>query len=122
IVRDFEPVSKVVSRSEVLVINPALPVKNATQFIAMAKAHPGQIRFGTGGVGSASQMGMELFNLMAGIKLTHVPYKGGPPALADVVSGDIEAYFGGPLVALPMIKAGRVRAIGTSGARRSAIL
>ena len=122
VMRDFEPVTKVVSRSEVLVVNPHFPVTTVRQLVALAKSKPGDIRFATGGVGSASQMGMELFNLMAGIKMTHIAYKGGPPALSDVISGQIEAYFGGALVALPMIKAGKVRALGTSGPKRTAFL
>ncbi|GAA4333749.1 tripartite tricarboxylate transporter substrate binding protein [Pigmentiphaga soli] len=122
VLRDFEPVTQVVSRGEVLTVNPQVPAKDTRELIALAKARPGQIRYSTGGVGSASQMGMELFNLMAGIKLTNVPYKGGPQAINDVVSGTIEAYFGGLLPVLPMIKEGRLRALGTSGPRRSSIL
>jgi tripartite-type tricarboxylate transporter receptor subunit TctC len=122
VMRDFEPVTQVASRTEVVVVRPGNTAGSLKEMIALAKAKPGEIRFSTGGVGSASHMGMELFNLMAGIKMTHIAYKGGPQAMTDVINGQIEIYFGGPLVALPLIKAGRVKALGTSGRTRSAIL
>jgi tripartite-type tricarboxylate transporter receptor subunit TctC len=122
VMRDFEPVTQAASRTEVVVVHAGSSTGSLKEMIALAKARPGEIRFSTGGVASASHMGMELFNLMAGIKMTHIPYKGGPQAMTDVINGQIEIYFGGPLVALPLIKAGRIKALGTSGRSRSAIL
>jgi tripartite-type tricarboxylate transporter receptor subunit TctC len=122
VMRDFEPVTQAASRTEVVVVHAGSSTGSLKEMIALAKARPGEIRFSTGGVASASHMGMELFNLMAGVKMTHIPYKGGPQAMTDVINGQIEIYFGGPLVALPLIKAGRIKALGTSGRSRSAIL
>ena len=121
--RDLEPVTQVSSRGNVLVVHPSLPVDSVKALIALAKAKPGQLAFGSGGgSGSSDHLVGELFNLLAGVNITHVPYKSGPQAQNDLIGGRIQVYFGGIPVNLPMIKAGRVKPLGVSLARRSPLL
>ena len=121
--RDLLPVTQVSSRGNVLVVHPSLPVGTVKELIAYAKARPGQLSFGSGGGnGSSDHMVGELFNLLAGIKITHVPYKSGPQAVTDLLNGQIQTYFGGIPVNLPMIRAGKVRPLGVSLAKRSSQL
>jgi len=121
--RDLQPITQVSSRGNVLVVHPSLPVGTVKELIAYAKARPGQLSFGSGGGnGSSDHMVGELFNLLAGIKITHVPYKSGPQAVTDLLNGQIQTYFGGIPVNLPMIRAGKVRPLGVSLAKRSSQL
>jgi tripartite-type tricarboxylate transporter receptor subunit TctC len=121
--RDFEPITQISSRNNVLVVSPSSPVKSVKELIALAKAKPGQLAYGSGGgTGSSDHMAGELFKLMAGIDIVHVPYKSGPQVLNDLISGQLQVYLGGVPVNLPMIKAGKVRALATSGAKRAAAL
>lgn len=121
--RDLEPVTQVSSRGNVLVVHPSLGVNSVKELIALAKAKPGQLSFGSGGgSGSSDHLVVELFNLMAGVSITHVPYKSGPQAQNDLLGGRIQVYFGGIPVNLPMIRAGKVKALGVSLARRSPLL
>ncbi len=120
---DLEPVTQVSSRGNVLVVHPSLGVNSVKELIALARARPGQLSFGSGGgSGSSDHLVVELFNLMAGVNITHVPYKSGPQAQNDLLGGRIQVYFGGIPVNLPMIRAGKVKALGVSLARRSPAL
>ena len=119
--KDFMPIALVVRVPFVLVVNPSLPIESVTDLISYAKAHPGALTYGSGGAGSPHQLFAEMFKTMAGIEMTHVPYKGSAPALTDVMGGHIALLFADPAPALPLIKAGQVRALGvTSAARLSA--
>lgn len=118
--RDFEPITQISSRHNVLVVSPASSFNSVKDVIAGGKAKPGQLSYGSGGgSGSSDHLAGELFKLMAGIDVLHVPYKSGPAALNDLMNGSLSIYLGGIPINLPMIKAGRVRALGTSGTKRS---
>lgn len=121
--RDFEPVTQISSRNNVLVVSPSLPVNSIRELVALAKAKPGQLSYGSGGGnGSSDHMVGELFKLMAGVDILHVPYKSGPQAQNDLIGGQIQIYLGGIPVQLPMIRAGKVKPLGTSGLKRSPAL
>ncbi len=121
--RDLEPVIQISSRGNVLVVHPSLPVNSVKDLIALAKSKPGQLAFGSGGgSGSSDHLVVELLNLMAGVSITHVPYKSGPQAQNDLLGGQIQVYFGGIPVNLPLIKSGKVKPLGVSLARRSTAL
>ena len=118
--RDFDAVVQISSRANVLTVNPSSPVNSVKELIALAKAKPGQLSFGSGGgTGSSDQMAGELFKVLAGVDIVHVPYKSGPQAMNDLIGGQMSLYMGGIPVQLPMIKAGKVKALGTSGLKRS---
>ncbi|MBI4189575.1 MAG: tripartite tricarboxylate transporter substrate binding protein [Betaproteobacteria bacterium] len=118
-VKDFAAVVLVASSPNVLVANPSFPAKSVTELIALARAKPGQINFASGGTGGTTHLSGELLKLMANINLTHVPYKGGPLAISDVISGQMPLLFFSLPGALPQIKAGRVRAIAVTSTKRS---
>jgi len=102
------------------VVSPSSPVKSVKELIALAKAKPGQLAYGSGGgTGSSDHMATELFSYMAGIRMTHVPYKGGPQALSEVISGEIAMVITGLPAALPQVKAGKVRAIAVTTVKRT---
>ncbi len=119
--RDLAPVTSLASGPLALVVHPSLPATSARQLIALAKARPGEINFGSPGTGSISHLACELFNMMAGVKMTHVPYKGTGGALADMLSGQIVFYAPNLFLGLPYIKAGRLRALGVTSQQRSPI-
>ena len=116
--RDFEPIALCVQGANVLVIHPSLPAKNLKELIALAKAQPGKLNFGSSGLGSSNQMAGELMNIMAGTKIVHVPYKGNAPALTDLLGGHVEMIFSGVPALLPHIQSGRVRAIAIGSKKR----
>ena len=118
-VRDFAPVTQVASTPNVLVVNPSLPVTSVRELIAYAKAHPGQLNFGSGSTGSAGHLAGELFDAMAGVKMVHVPYKGAAPAMQDLIAGRVQLMFDNFASASAQIKAGRVRALAVTTAKRS---
>ena len=120
--RDFTPIVLAMDQQFLLVVHPSLPVANVAHLIKFARARPGEISFASAGTGSAGHLAMELFNLTAGIKLLHVPYKGAGAALADVISGQVPIIFSSPLGTVPIVRAGRLRALATSGAQRMAAL
>jgi tripartite-type tricarboxylate transporter receptor subunit TctC len=121
--RDFEPVTQLSSRGNVLVVVASSPVNSVRELIALAKARPGQLSFGSGGgTGSSDHLVGELFNLLAGVQIVHVPYKSGPQAQNDLIGGQLSIYIGGIPIQLPMIRAGRVKPLGTSGLQRSPML
>jgi tripartite-type tricarboxylate transporter receptor subunit TctC len=119
--RDIAAVTNLASGPLTLVVHPSLPARSAKELIALAKAHPGEINFGSPGSGSISHLACELFNMMAGVKMTHIPYKGTGGALADMLSGQISFYAPNLFLSLPYIRAGRLRALGVTSAQRSTI-
>lgn len=118
-VRDFAPVTLVATITNVLVLNPAVPAKDLKEFIALAKAKPGQINFASSGSGSSIHLSGELFNTVAGVRLVHVPYKGSAPAVTDLIGGQVQAMFDNLPSALPHIKAGKLRALAVTSNVRS---
>jgi tripartite-type tricarboxylate transporter receptor subunit TctC len=121
--RDFDAVTQLSSRNNVTTVSASSAVNFVKELIALAKSKPGQLSFGSGGgSGSSDQMAGELFKLLAGVDIVHVPYKSGPQAMNDLIGGQMSVYFGGIPVQLPMIKAGKVRALATSGLKRSPLL
>jgi tripartite-type tricarboxylate transporter receptor subunit TctC len=120
--RDFTPITPLAGTVSAIAIHPALPVQNLAEFIAYAKARPGQLAFSSPGAGVSAHLAMEHFTQVAGLKMIHVPYKGSAPALNAVVSGEVAATFD-PIASLaPLARAGRVRALAISGRERSALL
>jgi tripartite-type tricarboxylate transporter receptor subunit TctC len=117
--RDLVPVSQTVNLTNVLVVHPSVPAASVAELIALAKAKPRSLTFGSAGNGQSNHLSGEIFRTMAGIELVHVPYKGSAPALTDVVAGNISMMFVDLLSALPHVKAGRLRALGITGTKRS---
>jgi tripartite-type tricarboxylate transporter receptor subunit TctC len=115
---DFAPVALVAQVPFLLVINPSLPVYSVADLIALARDKPGQLSYASAGPGSPHHLAAELLKSMTGIELIHVPYKGSAPAVADVVAGHVPIHFSDPVAALPLIKAGKLRALGVSTAAR----
>lgn len=121
-IKSFVPVTILATGPNVLVVNPEAPFKNVKELLAAAKAAPGQLNYASAGVGSFQHLGGELFKLMAGVNIVHVPYKGGGPAMQDVVAGHVKIMFSSLIQTTPLIKSGQLRALGTGGAKRSAVL
>ena len=120
--RDFAPVILMASAPNVLVTHPSLPVRDVKGLIALARAHPGQLNYGSGGVGSTPHLSGALFNSMTGVNIVHVPYKGNAPAITDLLGGQVQlAYLGIPPVQ-PHIQSGKLKALAVTSARRSATL
>ncbi len=120
--RDFAPVSLVVSAPYVMVAHPSLPAKSVKELVALAKAKPGALSYSTGGSGTNLHIAAELFALQAGVKLLHIPYKGGGPALAAVIAGEAALSFPSLGAVLPQVNAGRLRAIAITSTQRSTLL
>lgn len=120
--RDVFPVAYIGSTPNVLVVTNDLPVKTFGGFVALAKARPGDINYGSGGSGSAGHVGMEVLQAASGIKLTHVPYKGSGPAIVDLMAGQIQAMLLTIPAVIPYLQAGKLRGLATSGQARSAAL
>ena len=121
-VRDFAPITLVGTIPLVLVVHPSLPVRNVKDLVALAKGRPGEINFGSAGQGATTHLAVELFILLSKVKLTHVPYKGSPQAVADLVAGNVQLGIPTMPAALPFIKSGRVKVLAVSTARRAANL
>jgi tripartite-type tricarboxylate transporter receptor subunit TctC len=117
--KDFDAVSLVASAPLLVVVHPSLPIKSVKQLVALAKSRPGQINYASNGAGGSSHLAVELFNMMSGTKMTHIPYKGLAPALTDLLSGEVQVMFSSAVAMLPQVKAGKLRAIAMTGARRS---
>jgi tripartite-type tricarboxylate transporter receptor subunit TctC len=118
-INDFAPVSEIdVTYGNLLVVHPSVPARSIKEFIALAKARPGEIKYASAGIGSPPHVSAALFAAMAGIKLLHVPYKGTAVAFNDVLGGQIESMVASPTTAVPYIQAGRLRALGIGGPRR----
>ena len=121
-VADFSPISVIAGTAFVMVVHPSIPARSVKEFIALAKARPGQLRFGSAGSGSATHLSAELFKSMAKIDVLHVPYKGGSQAIVDVLGGQIDFMFDTIPNSMPLIKSARLRALGVTGAERSALM
>lgn len=120
--KDLAPIAMLVYQGNALVVNPVVPAKTVKDLIALAKARPGVLNYGSGGNGSSQHMTAELFSKMTGVKMVHIAYKGGAPALVDLIGGQIDLVFSPLPESVPYIQAGRVRALAVTGATRSAIL
>jgi tripartite-type tricarboxylate transporter receptor subunit TctC len=120
-IRDFAPITLTGISSHILVAHPSVPVHNVNQLIALAKEKPGQLTFASSGTGNATHISFELFKARAGIDIVHVPYKGGGPAMADLVGGQVLFSFASMASAVPFVRSGRLRAIAVSGGARSAL-
>jgi tripartite-type tricarboxylate transporter receptor subunit TctC len=118
-VADLAPVAKVCEYANVMVVSNSSPVKSVREFIEHAKANPGKITFASSGTGADPHMSAELFRRLAGIEMTHVPYRGGGPALNDVIPGRIDVYFGTLPSTLPLVRSGQIRALAVTSANRS---
>jgi tripartite-type tricarboxylate transporter receptor subunit TctC len=118
--REFAAVALVTQSPFVLVVNPELPVRSVPELIAYAKAHPGELNYGSAGIGSFHHLSAEMLSRLAGIRMTHIPYKATPPALNDVVAGRVHLMFGDVTSTLPLVAGGRLRALGVSTAQRVA--
>jgi tripartite-type tricarboxylate transporter receptor subunit TctC len=118
--RDFASVGMLVVNPQILVIHPAVAAKTVKELVAAAKGNPNQFNFASAGTGTATHLGLELFKLAAGIEVVHVPYKGGAPAITDLIAGQVHMLFVSIPSVLPHVRAGRLRGIAVSSARRSA--
>ncbi len=117
--QDFAPITLVSTIPVVLAVNNSVPAKSVRELIALAKASPGKLNFGSSGTGGSNHLAGELFNYMAGVKMVHIPYKGNAPALTDVAGGHVDAVFNGLTSALALIKSGRIRALAVTSLKRS---
>lgn len=117
--RDFQPVSQTTISPLLLMVHPALPAKNVQEFIALARARPGDINYGTSGPGGSGHLAGELFRTVTKTNIVHVPYRGAPPALNDLVAGQLQSVFGSMLAAVPHVRSGKIRALAVTGPKRS---
>lgn len=122
VVRDFAPIMQVTSSPGVLVVNPRLPVQNVGELIAYARAHPGQLNYGSAGIGGFGHISAVMFSLMTGTQMTHVPYRGAGPAVADAIGGQIQLLFNDALATMPHVTSGNLRAIAVTSLRRMPLL
>ena len=120
--RDFAPISLVAQAPFLLIVHPALPVKSVKDLLALAKAKPGRLDCGSAGLGSSTHMAFEMFKALSGVKIAHIPYKGTGPALVDAMAGQVHMLFGNVLSTLTYVKAGRLRALAVTTAKRSTVL
>jgi tripartite-type tricarboxylate transporter receptor subunit TctC len=118
-IKDFDAVSLIASAPLLVVVHPSLPVKSVKQLIALAKKEPGKINYASNGAGGSSHMAVELFKMMTGTDMVHIPYKGLSPALTELLSGEVQVMFSSAVAMLPQVKAGKLRAIAMTGGKRS---
>ena len=121
-VRDFAPVTTLSSYPNLVVVHPSVPAGSIRELIALAKARPGALNYGSGGTGTGTQLGAHLFGSMAGIDIVHVPYKGGGPALTAVIAGEVQLYFAPMPTVLALARAGKVKALAVTSAKRSPVM
>jgi len=121
-VKDFAPITLIATVPNILVVNPSLPVKTVKDLIALAKKHPGEILYASIGNGTPAHLSAELFNSMAGIRMTHIAYKGAAPSIVALISGETQLTFTTVLLAMPHVKSGRLRALGVASLKRAAVL
>jgi tripartite-type tricarboxylate transporter receptor subunit TctC len=121
-VRDIAPIASLVRGPLIMVVNPLFPAKTVPEFIAYAKAHPGEINMASAGVGNTTHLVGELFMMLTDTALTHVPYRGGAPAVIDLLAGQVQVYFDGISGSLEHVKTGRLRALAVTSATRAAVL
>lgn len=118
-IRDLTPIILIASVPNILVVHPSLPAHSVQQLVALARSRPGQINFGSSGSGTAPHLAGEMFNSMAGIKMVHIPYKGSPQAVTDLLAGQVAVMFAPASTVLPHVRSGRLRALAVTGAQRS---
>ena len=118
-VKDFAPITMLMVTPNLLVAHPSLPAKSIKELIALAKAYPGQLTFASAGVGSSPHMAGELFNYLAKVNMVHVPYKGGGPAVTDLMGGHVQLFFSSIATTMPYLKGGKVKGIAVTSAKRS---
>jgi tripartite-type tricarboxylate transporter receptor subunit TctC len=121
-VKSFAPITLITTSANVLVVHPSIPATTTAALIVLAKTKPGQLNYGSAGAGNSTHLAAELFKLMAGVDLVHVPYKGTPPMLAELLTGQIQLSFTSLVSALPHVKQGRLRALGVTSLGRAASL
>ncbi|MGA7016462.1 MAG: tripartite tricarboxylate transporter substrate binding protein, partial [Pseudolabrys sp.] len=121
-IKSFTPISIFATGPNVLVVNPTSPIRSVKDLVALAKEKPGSLNYASAGVGSFQHLGAELFKLQAGVDIVHVPYKGGGPAMQDVIAGHVKIMFSSLVQTTPFIKSGQLIALGTGGAKRSPVL
>lgn len=121
-VKDFAPVATVSSGVWVLVLHPSVPANNLRELIALAKSKPGQLNYSSAGSGTGNHLGAEFFNIVAGVKIQHIPYKGGGPAIVNLVGGQVDLSFGSAVSVIPHINSGRLKAIAITRETRSSTL
>ncbi len=122
IARDFAPITQLVNVSFMLIVHPSFPARSVKELIAIAKARPGQINYSSSGAGGAPHLSAELFNMMAGTRMTHIPYKGSGPSYTDLLAGQVQLTFDSVVQGLQYVKAGRLRALAVLGSKRSRLL
>jgi tripartite-type tricarboxylate transporter receptor subunit TctC len=121
-IRDIAPVAGIIRTPLVVVVHPSFPAKSVPEFVAYAKANPGKISMASGGVGSSPHVAGELFKMMAGVNLVHVPYRGAGPALVDLIAGQVQVYFASTVASIEYIRAGKLRALAVTTTLRSEAL
>ena len=119
VLRDFAPITRATSQPNLLVVHPSLPAKSVKELIALAKARPGELVFASSGIGAGSHLTMELFLLMTGTRMLHVPYKGPAPGVIDLISGRVSVMSPSTVATLPHVRSGRLRALGVTTLRRA---
>jgi tripartite-type tricarboxylate transporter receptor subunit TctC len=121
-IRDIAPVASIIRETIVMLVNPSVPAKTVPEFVTYAKANPGNINFASGGNGTPGHVVGELFKMMAGVNLVHVPYRGGAPAMTDLLAGRVQVMFNSPSISIEHIRAGKLRALAVTTATRSEAL
>ena len=121
-VKDFAPITQLVSTPDILVVHPSVPVRSVKELIALAKAKPGGLNYASGAAGSANQLAAELFKHMAGVDIVRIPYKGSGPAINSLIAGEVQIMFPNAAAVMPHVKSGRLRALAIGSAQRSALL
>jgi tripartite-type tricarboxylate transporter receptor subunit TctC len=121
-IRDIAPVASIIRSANVMEVNPSFPAKTVPEFIAYAKANPGKINFASGGSGGPVHMSGELFKMLTGVNMVHVPYRGETPALIDLLGGQVQVMFGSVPASIEHIRAGKLRALAVTTAARSLVL
>ncbi len=117
-IKDFAPIASIARSRQILVVNRSMPVSSVKEIIMLAKARPGELNYGSSGTGNTNHLAGELFSSLAGIKMTHIPYKGAGPALTDLIGGQLHLSFHVPISALPHVRSGRLKALATTGQTR----
>lgn len=120
--RDFQPVTQALSQSNVLVVHPSVPTKNVRELVALARSRPGQMNYGSGGNATSNHLAGELFKLLAKIDVVHIPYRGVPLAISDLMAGRVDYLFGSPVSTLPQVKAGKLRLLAVTTPQRTPAL
>ena len=120
--KSLVPVAQIASGGNFIATHPTFPAKTVNDLVALAKAKPGHLRYASSGIGGFNHFGGEQFNMLAGVKLIHIPYKGGGPSMLDVMTGQVEVVFGTLIQAIPHIRSGKLKALGVGSAKRSPLL